>query len=157
MRRVLQAAIRTYQRHVSPHKGFCCAYRAHTGRASCSALGYRAVRRHGVFAGLGLIRRRTRLCGVVHRRFGGVSHTHLHAQRGVCDLGCDLPCDAACDLPSFGDVSGFCDVISCCDCGGCDWPFHQRKRRDEEKYVYIPPRVGSRVEPQSNRPPRGDA
>ena len=62
------AVIRLYQRHLSPHKGFHCAYRVHTGRASCSALGYRVVRRHGVFAGLGLIRERTQLCGVAHRR-----------------------------------------------------------------------------------------
>ena len=35
-----QATIRFYQRRLSPHKGFCCAYRAHTGRRSCF---YRAV------------------------------------------------------------------------------------------------------------------
>jgi len=47
-------AITLYQRHLSPYKGFRCAYALHTGRASCSRLGYRAIRRHGL-RGLGLL------------------------------------------------------------------------------------------------------
>ena len=46
-----RTAIGAYQRYLSPYKGFCCAYRAHTGRASCSALGARVIRRHGLLAG----------------------------------------------------------------------------------------------------------
>ena len=38
MRALALVAIGAYQRYVSPYKGFCCAYRAHTSRASCSAL-----------------------------------------------------------------------------------------------------------------------
>lgn len=144
MRRVLLFAIRCYQRFVSPYKGFRCAYREHTGYASCSTLGYRAVRRHGIFTGLGLIKQRTSLCGVVHRR------THpartLNPQRGVCDLGCDLPCDGGCDLPSGRSLLKACDYLSVCDCGNCDWPSRNRKKRGEEKYVYIPPK-GSRQTP----------
>ena len=33
------AAIRFYQRWISPYKGFRCAYGAHSGRCSCSTLG----------------------------------------------------------------------------------------------------------------------
>ncbi|HSW06643.1 membrane protein insertion efficiency factor YidD, partial [Aquabacterium sp.] len=43
-------AIDLYQRHVSPYKGFCCAYRVHTGRRSCSAYAKAVVNRLGVFA-----------------------------------------------------------------------------------------------------------
>ncbi|WP_414708718.1 membrane protein insertion efficiency factor YidD [Ramlibacter sp.] len=56
------AAIGTYQRYVSPHKGFCCAYRAHTGRVACSEFGRRAISRHGLRAGLALLRGRFREC-----------------------------------------------------------------------------------------------
>lgn len=147
MRLACLGAIRGYQRFVSPYKGFGCAYREHTGRASCSALGYRAVRRHGVRVGLALARRRMHLCGVVHRRRqepGGA--LHRATQRGLCDLGCDAPCDLGCDLPSGG--TRWCrwlDPSCCCDAGSCDWP--QRKRRDhwmrqQEKLVYIPPSSG---------------
>jgi putative component of membrane protein insertase Oxa1/YidC/SpoIIIJ protein YidD len=48
MHRAFLLAIGLYQKYLSPHKGFCCAYRTHTGRAGCSALGFRAVRRYGV-------------------------------------------------------------------------------------------------------------
>ncbi len=154
MRRLLLAAIGTYQRYISPYKGFCCAYRRHTGRSSCSTLGFRAVRRFGAVGGLLLIRRRTQLCGVAHRRHAAGTHASLHPQRGVCDIGCDLPCDVGCDFPSFSTVSKICDFTSCCDCGGCDWPTRRKRSREEEKYVYIPPKVRSRVEPQRQHPER---
>jgi uncharacterized protein len=157
MRRAVLAAIRIYQRYLSPYKGFRCAYREHTGRASCSALGYRAVRRHGVFGGLALIDQRTRRCGVAHRRYAASRCTRLHAQRGVCDIGCDLPCDVGCDLPSGRGLSRACDFLSCCDCAGCDWSDRKRKRSANEQYVYIPPRSRSSVEASSRQSVDRDA
>jgi putative component of membrane protein insertase Oxa1/YidC/SpoIIIJ protein YidD len=58
------ALIGVYQRYVSPHKGFCCAYRVHTGRASCSEFGRRAISRHGLTAGLMLLRQRFNVCAL---------------------------------------------------------------------------------------------
>ncbi len=104
MRGLALAAIRLYQRYVSPYKGFCCAYRAHNGRASCSALGARVIRRHGLLAGGVLLRRRLRRCGDLHRQFHAQAPRPLTAQRGDCDLSCDLPGDG------------------CDGCDGCDWP-----------------------------------
>jgi len=135
MRAILLWAIHLYKRFISPHKGFACAYRVHTGRASCSTLGFRAIRHHGVVAGVSILRRRTYLCGVAHRR-----HTPCRrppaAQRGDCDPGCDLPCGHDCDLRG-GD--GLCDLADCCD---CDWPKRKdKRRREKERYVYIPPNV----------------
>lgn len=115
------AAIGVYQRYISPHKGFCCAYRAHTGAASCSMLGARVIRRHGLFAGCVLLRRRLERCGEVHRQFHPGPQRPLAAQRGDCDVG-------GCDSP--GDGCDACDVFEGCDgCGGCDWP--ERKRKDK--------------------------
>jgi hypothetical protein len=62
-------------------------------------------------------------------------------------LGCDAPGDCGCDLPSGRGLSRVFDFVSCCDCGSCDWSDRKRKKSDEEKYVYIPPKVSSRVEP----------
>jgi uncharacterized protein len=138
MRRFLLTAIRVYQRYVSPYKGFCCAYRQHTGGTSCSTLGYRAVRRHGVFTGLGILRKRTHLCGVANRRHAHVRARPPAAQRGDCDPGCDSPCD--CDLSNWRSFGRVCDVLSCCDC--CDWPDRKRKhRKEEEQHIYIPPKT----------------
>lgn len=124
------AAIGVYQRYVSPHKGFCCAYRAHTGGASCSTLGARVIRRHGLLAGCILLRQRLRRCGEVHRRWHPAGPRPAAAQRGDCDLGCDAP----------GDGCDTCDVCDGCD--GCDWP--DRKRKDK-------PRASKRREPMGSR------
>jgi uncharacterized protein len=137
MREVLLTLIRLYKRFISPHKGFSCAYRIHTGRHSCSSLAYRAVRSRGVVAGLAILKQRTHLCSVVHHRCAPQRRPKA-AQRGDCDLGCDLPCDLNCDSPKL--LSQCCDGSSCCECGSCDWPERRRKdKRQREKYVYIPP------------------
>ncbi len=134
MSNFILAAIRAYQRYVSPYKGFSCAYRFHTGRESCSALGYRAIQIHGVLAGFVILRERLYLCGVTHRRFT-LPRARPHVkQRGDCDIGCD-----GFDLPSGKGIGKACDFLSCCDIGGCDWPERKRKNKDQEKYVYIPP------------------
>ena len=134
LRSATLGAIRLYQRYVSPHKGFVCAYRVHTGRCSCSALGYRAIRRFGVGKGWLVLRQRTGLCGVVHRRHTPARPRPPARERGDC--GCDLPCDLD-FTPSAGKLD-VCDLFSCCDVGGCDWPNRKSKRR-AERYVYIPP------------------
>lgn len=121
MRGLALAAIGLYQRYVSPYKGFCCAYRAHTGGASCSALGARVIRRHGLLAGGVLLRQRLRRCGEVHRRIHPAPRRPPASQRGDCDLGCMPDCDGPCDGPGkgFPRLSG---ALDCCDCCSCDWP-----------------------------------
>ena len=141
MRQFVLGAIRVYQRYVSPYKGFCCAYRTHTGRSSCSQLGFRAVRRYGVFTGLGLINQRVRLCGVVHRRHRAIGVRAPQVQRGACDVGCDVPCDLNCDLPGDCNAHKGCNGFSACDCCNCDWPRRDKRSTEQEKYVYIPPKV----------------
>ena len=159
MQRLLLWAIEVYQRHLSPHKGFSCAYRCHTGHASCSQLGWRAVRRWGAVGGLQVLRQRLFMCGVAYRRFGplkpmrrGVYRGPRAAQQGECDIGCDA---ASCDGPGGGRSGcGPGDALDCLDCSPCDlW---DRKKRDrtptrrkgkgwgDEKYVYIPPASGRR-------------
>lgn len=119
MRGAALAAIGVYQRYVSPHKGFCCAYRVHTGRASCSALGARVIRRWGLWPGLQVLRQRLRRCSDVHRRCESRPRP-LASQRGHCDL--DLPgVDADC-----------CDAVDVCDCCDCGWP-NRGKRKPERK------------------------
>lgn len=146
MRPFLLAAIRFYQRFLSPLKGYVCAFRVHTGRCSCSALGYRAMRRFGALHGLAVLRRRLYLCGVAFRRYSSPPRRPPAAQRGDCDIGlCDLPCDGGCHshchVPGgqFGRFIG--DLASCGDCGSCDWPSRNKKRDDKEEYVYIPPNL----------------
>ncbi|HXE37595.1 MAG TPA: membrane protein insertion efficiency factor YidD [Azonexus sp.] len=135
MRQLALAAIRLYQRHISPRKGFCCAYRHHTGHASCSALGYRAIRRFGLWRGIGVLRRRLGKCGVAHRRYA-VRRPAFHGQAGFCDLPCDLPCD----FDASGCAGNLLADCSPCDCSG-DWG-SSRKNKQDEQWVHIPPNSG---------------
>ncbi|WP_020651410.1 membrane protein insertion efficiency factor YidD [Massilia niastensis] len=91
--RLALRAIRLYQRHLSPRKGFSCAYRAATGADGCSAFGHRAIARNGIALGLPLLRRRLRRCGETHRALAAARNPVLYRQRGECDL---LPCDGGC-------------------------------------------------------------
>ncbi|RYY70807.1 MAG: membrane protein insertion efficiency factor YidD [Comamonadaceae bacterium] len=120
------AAIRAYQRFVSPYKGFSCAYRCHTGCASCSALGYRAIRRFGVLRGAGILRQRLERCTVAHQRYTPMARARLQ-QAGYCDLSCDLPCD-------IHDI-GCADIAACNDCGS----WGKKKRENTSDHMHIPP------------------
>jgi putative component of membrane protein insertase Oxa1/YidC/SpoIIIJ protein YidD len=131
MKTLLLSAIRLYQRMISPRKGFSCAYRVHTSRASCSALGYRAIQRFGVWRGIAVLRKRLAKCEVVHRRHAG-RHLALRWQEGFCDVSCDLPCDA----------SDACNLLSNCDVPSCNcrnWWSSRRKRQSDEQWVHMPP------------------
>lgn len=135
MRHIVIASIHLYRRYISPYKGFCCAYRMHTGRASCSELGLRTVQRYGAFVGVAVLRRRLYLCGVAHRRCTPPNRRPHRSQRGDCDL----PCEAGCDIASCKPGASIGNLFNCCDCASCDWPDRKKRNRDEEREVYLPP------------------
>ena len=62
-------AIRLYQRHLSPKKGFGCAYRLVYGGCGCSGVGYRLIRRYGVFSGCRLLRLRLAHCRFAYTHY----------------------------------------------------------------------------------------
>lgn len=116
------ATIHFYQGYLSPLKGFSCAYRNHSGRASCSALGYRAIRRHGVMVGTGVLRIRLARCGAAYRA-AHKPHFVPVEQRGSCDAPCDIPCDGS----ELGKGADFCN---CIDCGSCDSGKKDKRRKE---------------------------
>jgi uncharacterized protein len=132
-------AIRGYQRLLSPRKGFSCAYRVHTGRPSCSVLGYRAVRLYGVTRGAQLLRQRLHLCAVSHRRFGPVVRRSRLSQRGDCDFGCDAPCDGDCGSINLDQGGCVDNAFGALDCLNCGRESRKRKTAAEVAQEYIPP------------------
>ena len=131
-RDLLLAAIRGYKRHVSPRKGFGCAYRVHLGACSCSTLGLRAISRYGAWRGLGVLRLRLAQCRLVAEEARERPFVVRPAQAGFIDS-CDVPCDASCvdfSSCSCGDLSAAdsaCEVASCLSCDDCDWwPWQDR-------------------------------
>ena len=140
-RSLLLAAIRGYKRHVSPRKGFACAYRVHEGCASCSTLGLRAISRYGAWRGLGVLRLRLAQCHRVAQEHRVRRRLPALAQAGFVD--CDVPCDASCVDGSACSLGDACEFAACVDCGGgddCGWPWaggsattpaRRRRRRGE--------------------------
>lgn len=66
LRYAAAGAIALYQRRLSPHKGFSCAYRVHTGGCSCSEFARRFVLRAGLLRLLAILPRRFRKCRSAH-------------------------------------------------------------------------------------------
>ncbi|MFC5472800.1 membrane protein insertion efficiency factor YidD [Paraherbaspirillum soli] len=118
MKKLCLTAITLYQRHLSPLKGFSCAYRICTGGDSCSAFGYRAIERHGIRIGLALLRRRLNECSRQHRlhiqscRQNVDFAKPVNFQAGHCD-GCDLGPSDSCDTCDLGTCA--CDIFDACD------------------------------------------
>ena len=135
-------SIKAYQRFISPHKGFCCAYHAHTGNKSCSVLGFRAIRRYGVVSGIAILRQRFRRCAVAHKRYSPRRlGPNYRKQGGFCDAGCDVSgCDMPCDVSAL-DCNGASGLLDCGDCGGSGGSGNGSRRRKgvDEQAVYIPP------------------
>lgn len=121
--KIFLALVQMYQKHVSPHKGFRCAYRVCCGGSGCSGLGKRAVRRYGLLKGLVVTKARLFQCAKVAKEIDATNRIMKHAarmsrfgvlgQRGDCDVGLD------CDTPDCE-----CPDLNCPDLS-CDgmWPF----------------------------------
>lgn len=128
MRYLLLAVIYLYRKCISPYKGFACAYRIHTGGASCSTHGLRVVERHGVQKGIALIRRRLQRCSHVYRSHAAKplardrSMRFGRRQSGFCDCACDGGDLASCACDGLGNCG------SAGDCGS--WG---KRKKDEKK------------------------
>lgn len=141
MKSIALVLIKIYQRFISPYKGFSCAYRMHTGSASCSTLGCRSIRFYGLWRGLLVLRHRLVRCRVAHQRYLERAKV-IHKQAGYCDLPCDLPSIEIHDC-HLGDV---CNVLSNCPSGDCgDW--RSRKDKNKDQWIRISPKVSRPTQP----------
>jgi len=124
MRALALGAIKFYQRYISQYKGFCCAYAAYTSDASCSTLGYRAIRRYGVLDGLSVLNRRLARCGMASRiaKVARPMPMLRRRQSGHIDCG-------GCDTPIGGSSWSCHDLLKilggCSGCS-CEWPTRGR-------------------------------
>jgi putative component of membrane protein insertase Oxa1/YidC/SpoIIIJ protein YidD len=113
-----------YQRHLSPYKGFRCAYRVrHTRRASFSQFARRAIERLGVVTGVQLLRRRLDKCRQASKTLDYEPARARETGRWKDQCWAAANSGSACDARSPVDA---CDVASIgCDLAplGCDlWP-----------------------------------
>ncbi len=140
MKHFALALIRLYQRYLSPYKGFNCAYRAHTGCAGCSSLGFRAIRRYGVVDGVVVLRARLYRCGVAYRRFA-VAAPMRSKQAGFCEI------------VELGSAAGYC--IGDLACLGCDFATSDKKKTEDEAQVHLPVRQPPSLVDDDTHPTEG--
>jgi uncharacterized protein len=108
------AAIGGYQRHLSPRKGYGCAYRIARGGPGCSGFAKAAIADRGLIQAIPLIRQRFAACRDAaeelreERRKRQKDKWYDH-----CSAGCD--CNPGCDLP-IRSCGRKADVTPDCDC-----------------------------------------
>lgn len=114
------SAIGLYQRYVSPYKGFCCAYRAQTGRRSCSAYGKAIATRLGFVALIQALPKQFGRCRSSFVALAGAgmarqANANAKSQAKKDQRNDKRECDPfdACDVV---------DLASNVDLGGCDLP-----------------------------------
>jgi putative component of membrane protein insertase Oxa1/YidC/SpoIIIJ protein YidD len=97
------AMIAFYQRRLSPHKGFRCAFHARRGGRSCSEYGKRIILESGLVAGVTLIVQRLEECSAAARelRFSAPQTAESNGEKGhAADNSC--PCGGCL---SFGEIA----------------------------------------------------
>ncbi|WP_342114281.1 membrane protein insertion efficiency factor YidD [Pseudoduganella sp. OTU4001] len=123
MRGILLAAIKAYQRHLSPRKGYHCAHRVLHGGDGCSGYGYRVIERFGVRLGVALLFRRFDDCSAAMRAM----QRPTNYQAGECDIGVPLDCDCGHSIKVCGGASEALDCVSAV--GDC-WPGRRKGEMD---------------------------
>ena len=109
--------IRFYQRYISPHKGFSCAYHQMTGKSSCSSYALKMVQRNGVMSLFTALPKQFSRCSSAYQTYLQQTDKRQKPQKkpksercGDCvDMTECVPTRACKDLSDCGH----CDV---CDC-----------------------------------------
>jgi len=104
--RVSIAAINFYQHYISPHKGYCCAYRVYTGENSCSQYAKTVINEHGLLNAFPLIKEQFERCAFAAQNLEKEreekkkkSDTEVLGDY-ACDLGCHtLDCLSIVPIP----------------------------------------------------------
>lgn len=116
-------AIWSYQKFISPHKGFRCAHSVLQGGTGCSGFAKACIKEHGLIKAIPLIRGRLKECGELARahkaKKQNICCDHGDIEDDIEDLHhedgleggrrkrkdhCD-PCDGCGDAAAFSDVS----------------------------------------------------
>ncbi len=128
------ASISGYQRHLSPHKGFSCAYRVLHGGESCSQYVKRMIAERGWHGAIAAARERFDACSAANSQLKarplcsqathGTNRPHPCQRRAqdCADLSCDgVECCDAFDgcLEIEGCAFDGCESPDCGDCGDC--------------------------------------
>jgi putative component of membrane protein insertase Oxa1/YidC/SpoIIIJ protein YidD len=119
----MSSIISVYQRRISPHKGFSCAYRVAKKRSSCSAFGKRALLKAGLLLFIPLLFRRFRKCSHAAAALKGANPHVLDYQPNAQEQQRPLHERLGCTWENCADAgcNGASDVLveGACEGGGC--------------------------------------
>ena len=131
VRHAAAGSILVYQRWISPHKGFCCAYRRLTGGRSCSEYARQTVLGHGVLTLARALPRQFARCHRAHATLMAMASAQADGEAGSEQQGkrrdnakrsavSDWCNGANIDCASFDVGCGTLD-IGCDLASGCSW------------------------------------
>jgi len=108
--RLALAAIGGYQRHLSPRKGYACAYRVARGGTGCSGYAKAAIADLGVWRAIPAIRQRFADCRDAAEELRDNRRKRQKDKwYDLCDCaGCDIPTPRGC---SKADTTPDCDCV----------------------------------------------
>lgn len=110
--RLALAAIAGYQRHLSPRKGYACAYRVAHGGMGCSGFAKVAIADHGLRRAIPAIRLRFAACRDAAEELREQKRKRQKDSWYDCGCGgCDLPTPRGCgkaDTTLDGDCTPDC-------------------------------------------------
>ena len=123
--------IELYQRHLSPRKGYRCAYSVLHGGTGCSGYAKHAIAEHGIFNAYPLIMQRFSDCTDAAKHF----RTDLDCGCAADALpgNCDLPDRQPCGNRSAGNLVSCLDVFSCSGSGDEKRKAKRKSSREEKK------------------------
>ncbi|HAX76077.1 MAG TPA: membrane protein insertion efficiency factor YidD [Cyanobacteria bacterium UBA11372] len=125
VRQVAIAAIKTYQRYISPHKGFACPHRVLYGSESCSGYIKGAIAQQGLLQATSIARERFKACKTASLILRSQQSESEKQNRQRWDAHClnnpSMCCDGCASCIPLSDCSlpdcGYLDAISCCGFG----------------------------------------
>ena len=79
-----------YQKHISPHKGYCCAYRYYTGEDSCSEYTKNMIIKLGFFKSIPYFFSRIKECKNVYLMNEHKTDTKKNEKVDICNEACGV-------------------------------------------------------------------
>ena len=109
--------ITMYQKHLSPYKGYHCAYACVHKDLSCSAYGKQAIQRNGVIKGLRLLNKRFGECAMSAKISRGIIRGQItNTNQPVENTDCCAPAEPVPPPPPSTEKQCFgCKHCFCCD------------------------------------------
>lgn len=132
IRQIAIASIKSYQRYISPHKGFSCAHRVLYGGESCSGYIKHTIAQNGLLEALKASQQRFEACRQASLILKSQQEETEFEQKKrqnsappdnrweVCCNGTECAfdgCDGCVDIPNLDCSPPHCDIPNCGDCG----------------------------------------